>query len=82
MAACRDGPRVDTDGTVSGVGAGDPEVIEVLVLISIGLLAGVITGVSPCVLPVLPVVFFAGGATASARAVTSDARWRPSPAWC
>ncbi len=31
-----------------------------LVLISIGLLAGLITGVSPCVLPVLPVVFFAG----------------------
>lgn len=31
------------------------------VLLAIGLLAGLITGVSPCVLPVLPVVFFAGG---------------------
>ena len=31
-----------------------------VVLIAIGLLAGLITGVSPCVLPVLPVVFFAG----------------------
>ncbi|MET3805885.1 cytochrome c biogenesis protein CcdA/thiol-disulfide isomerase/thioredoxin [Nakamurella sp. UYEF19] len=34
-----------------------------LLLIAIGLLAGVITGVSPCVLPVLPVLFFAGGST-------------------
>lgn len=33
-------------------------------LILIGLLGGLITGVSPCILPVLPVVFFAGGATA------------------
>ena len=30
------------------------------VLIALGLVAGLITGVSPCVLPVLPVVFFAG----------------------
>lgn len=37
-----------------------------LVLIAIGLLAGLITGVSPCVLPVLPVVFFAGGTSQSA----------------
>lgn len=32
-----------------------------LLLVAIGLLAGLITGVSPCVLPVLPVLFFAGG---------------------
>jgi cytochrome c biogenesis protein CcdA/thiol-disulfide isomerase/thioredoxin len=31
-------------------------------LILIGLLGGLITGVSPCILPVLPVVFFAGTA--------------------
>ncbi|GLY43438.1 protein DipZ [Amycolatopsis sp. NBRC 101858] len=31
-------------------------------LVLIGLLGGLITGVSPCILPVLPVVFFAGGA--------------------
>ena len=31
-------------------------------LILIGLLGGLITGVSPCILPVLPVVFLAGGA--------------------
>ena len=45
------------------------EVRRVLVLISVGLLAGLITGVSPCVLPVLPVVFFAGetGPTSPAR---------------
>lgn len=30
-------------------------------LLSIGLLAGLIAGISPCVLPVLPVLFFAGG---------------------
>src|SRR5581483_9032146 len=37
-----------------------------LVLLGIGLLAGVITAVSPCVLPVLPIVL-AGGATGSGR---------------
>ena len=39
-----------------------------LVLVSIGLLAGVITGVSPCVLPVLPAVFVAGGASVASGA--------------
>ena len=34
-----------------------------LTLILIGLLGGLITGVSPCVLPMLPVIFFAGGTT-------------------
>jgi cytochrome c biogenesis protein CcdA/thiol-disulfide isomerase/thioredoxin len=33
-----------------------------LVLSLIGLIGGLITGISPCILPVLPVVFFAGGA--------------------
>ncbi len=32
-----------------------------LTLILIGLLGGLITAVSPCILPVLPVVFLAGG---------------------
>ncbi|HEV7977047.1 hypothetical protein [Amycolatopsis sp.] len=32
-------------------------------LVLIGLLGGLITGVSPCILPVLPIVFFAGGST-------------------
>jgi cytochrome c biogenesis protein CcdA/thiol-disulfide isomerase/thioredoxin len=30
-------------------------------LIVIGLLGGLITGISPCILPMLPVIFFAGG---------------------
>src|ERR1700733_22117 len=33
-----------------------------LILLLIGLLGGLITGISPCILPVLPVVFLAGGA--------------------
>lgn len=36
-----------------------------LTLVVIGLLAGAVTAVSPCVLPVLPVVFFAAGSTAT-----------------
>jgi cytochrome c biogenesis protein CcdA/thiol-disulfide isomerase/thioredoxin len=38
----------------------------VFVLIGIGLVAGFVTAISPCVLPVLPILF-AGGATGSAR---------------
>src|SRR3954470_18514843 len=34
-------------------------------LIAIGFLGGLITGISPCILPVLPVIFFSG--TQSAR---------------
>ncbi|NUS71901.1 MAG: cytochrome c biogenesis protein DipZ [Corynebacteriales bacterium] len=34
-------------------------------LILIGLLGGLITGISPCILPVLPVIFFAGADTTS-----------------
>ncbi len=37
-------------------------VVVVLTLVLIGVLGGLITGVSPCVLPMLPVIFFAGGA--------------------
>ncbi len=33
-----------------------------LTLIVIGLVGGLITGISPCVLPVLPAIFLAGGA--------------------
>lgn len=50
-----------------------------ITLVLIGLLGGLITGISPCILPVLPVIFLSGGAQ-SARG-TSDApqagRWRP-----
>ena len=47
------------------------------VLIALGLVAGLITGVSPCVLPVLPVVFFAGG---TPRGASGEARRVRRPA--
>lgn len=59
-----------------------------LSLVLIGLLGGLVTGISPCILPVLPVIFLAGGAQ-SARVADADAgggaggqlgrvsRWRP-----
>ncbi|UCR88991.1 cytochrome c biogenesis protein DipZ [Mycetocola spongiae] len=60
-----------------------------LTLALIGLVGGLITGISPCILPVLPVIFFSGGAE-SARvpgekgadgqplpAVKPPSRWRP-----
>ncbi|GHF19899.1 cytochrome c biogenesis protein DipZ [Pseudolysinimonas yzui] len=52
-----------------------------ITLILIGLLGGLITGISPCILPVLPVIFLSGGA-ASARngesgEVRRPSRWRP-----
>lgn len=46
-----------------------------LTLVLIGFLGGLITGISPCILPVLPVIFFSG--TQSAReALTTDATGR------
>lgn len=41
-----------------------------LTLVVIGLVGGLITGISPCILPVLPVIFLAGG-TAKSRPVPS-----------
>jgi cytochrome c biogenesis protein CcdA/thiol-disulfide isomerase/thioredoxin len=51
----------------------------VITLALIGLLGGLITGISPCILPVLPVIFLSGGAQ-SARGTTDvpqAGRWRP-----
>jgi cytochrome c biogenesis protein CcdA/thiol-disulfide isomerase/thioredoxin len=53
----------------------------VLSLALIGFFGGLITGISPCILPVLPVIFFSGGVQ-SARTdadgtVTARSRWRP-----
>jgi cytochrome c biogenesis protein CcdA/thiol-disulfide isomerase/thioredoxin len=48
-------------------------------LVIIGLLGGLITGISPCILPVLPVIFLTGGAQ-SARVgdgPVQASRWRP-----
>jgi cytochrome c biogenesis protein CcdA/thiol-disulfide isomerase/thioredoxin len=50
-----------------------------LSLALIGFLGGLITGISPCILPVLPVIFFSGGAQ-SARGEETErtvSRWRP-----
>ncbi|MEG3614667.1 cytochrome c biogenesis protein DipZ [Isoptericola haloaureus] len=42
-------------------------------LILIGLLGGLVTGISPCILPMLPVIFFAGGVEgARDRAATGE----------
>jgi len=46
-------------------------------LVLIGLVGGFITGLSPCVLPVLPVVFLGGGSGASEGPGTGSARRRP-----
>jgi cytochrome c biogenesis protein CcdA/thiol-disulfide isomerase/thioredoxin len=46
-------------------------------LLLIGLVGGVITGLSPCVLPVLPVVFLGGGTGPDAEPGARPARRRP-----
>lgn len=49
----------------------------------IGFLGGLITGISPCILPVLPVIFLTGGAQSARRddaegdAAGAVSRWRP-----
>lgn len=52
-----------------------------LALALIGLAGGLITGISPCILPVLPVILLSGGAQSaridSGGAARTPARWRP-----
>ncbi|WP_166987724.1 cytochrome c biogenesis protein CcdA [Paramicrobacterium chengjingii] len=50
-----------------------------LSVILIGFLGGLVTGISPCILPVLPVVFLSGGMQSSRGedAVRAPSRWRP-----
>ena len=48
-----------------------------MTLVLIGLVGGIITGLSPCVLPVLPVVFLGGGAGSEAAPGAEAARRRP-----
>jgi cytochrome c biogenesis protein CcdA/thiol-disulfide isomerase/thioredoxin len=43
------------------------EVRRLFTLVLIGLVGGLITGISPCILPVLPVIFLAGGAQGARR---------------
>ena len=51
-----------------------------LTLAFIGLLGGLITGVSPCVLPMLPIIFFAGTAGKTDTAAPKSTRIRKSTA--
>ncbi|OBA81744.1 thiol:disulfide interchange protein [Mycobacterium sp. 1164966.3] len=44
-----------------------------LTLALIGLVGGLITGISPCILPVLPVIFFSGARTVAAEPTASEA---------
>jgi cytochrome c biogenesis protein CcdA/thiol-disulfide isomerase/thioredoxin len=50
-----------------------------ITLVLIGLLGGAITAISPCVLPVLPVVFLSGGAQGEVRSDAPDRRTRLRP---
>ncbi len=54
--------------------------VALVTLILIGLVGGLITGISPCVLPVLPVIFLSGGAqgarSGKRTVVTAQARRR------
>lgn len=43
----------------------------------IGFLGGLITGISPCIIPVLPVIFLSGGAMSARGEGLSPSRWRP-----
>lgn len=43
----------------------------------IGLVGGLITGISPCILPVLPVIFFSGSAPSADSTAERVSRWRP-----
>ncbi|WP_448262328.1 cytochrome c biogenesis protein DipZ [Microbacterium aurum] len=48
-------------------------------LIIIGLLGGLITGISPCILPVLPVIFLTGGAQSARFEPSASSGTGPSP---
>jgi cytochrome c biogenesis protein CcdA/thiol-disulfide isomerase/thioredoxin len=45
----------------------------VLTLALIGLIGGLVTGISPCILPVLPVIFFTGAQSGNAEKTTTTA---------
>ena len=51
-----------------------------ITLVMIGFLGGVITGISPCVLPVLPVVFLSGGAQGGVQGKAQGADQSAGPA--
>jgi cytochrome c biogenesis protein CcdA/thiol-disulfide isomerase/thioredoxin len=47
---------------------------SLITLVLIGLVGGLITGISPCVLPVLPVIFLSGGAQAKTIGAAANSR--------
>ena len=60
-------------------------------LVIVGVVAGFLAGISPCILPVLPVILVAGATGSNAAGeraadvrrpkAASPARWPSSPAW-
>ncbi|MCU1527085.1 MAG: thiol:disulfide interchange protein [Frondihabitans sp.] len=50
-----------------------------ITLIFLGLVGGLITGISPCILPVLPVIFLSGGAQGARAAGDNDKRFGRRP---
>jgi cytochrome c biogenesis protein CcdA/thiol-disulfide isomerase/thioredoxin len=48
--------------------------VPLITLVLIGLVGGLITGISPCVLPVLPVIFLSGGVQTAPRPVRATSR--------
>ena len=53
--------------------------ITVLTLALIGLIGGLVTGISPCILPVLPVIFFTGAQ--ATRGAAAGATTPHPPLW-
>jgi len=51
-------------------------VVAVPTVILIGFLGGLIAGVSPCILPILPLIFFGSSSTGSDGAATAPAAHR------
>jgi cytochrome c biogenesis protein CcdA/thiol-disulfide isomerase/thioredoxin len=54
-------------------------IVGMLTLALIGLIGGLITGISPCILPVLPVIFFSGARSAAGASTASGATMEPAP---
>jgi cytochrome c biogenesis protein CcdA/thiol-disulfide isomerase/thioredoxin len=50
-----------------------------MLLIVLGFVGGLITGISPCVIPVLPVIFFSGGVQGAIGSTTPAADGDPAP---
>jgi cytochrome c biogenesis protein CcdA len=48
--------------------------VSLITLVLIGVVGGLITGISPCVLPVLPVIFLSGGAQAKTIGAAANSR--------